>query len=88
MTKSIFRVGLDRMPLPMVLVRCRRCRRQAGQYREDSHGDGNWSYRDEGSCTCDPPVVLPQGDELVRLVKLARRRGQRADGKAPVKVTR
>ena len=82
------RVGFDRIPLPMVLVRCRRCRHPAALYCEDAQGDGGWSYRDEGSCTCDPPPVLPQGDELARLLKRARRIGHRADGRARVTVSR
>jgi hypothetical protein len=82
------RVGPEAISLPMVLVRCRRCRRPAGQYCEDAGGQGGWSYRDERSCSCEPPPVLPAGGELARLVKRARRRGHRADGKAPVSVTR
>jgi hypothetical protein len=72
----------------MVLVRCRRCHRPAGQYCQDARGQGEWRHRDQRFCSCDPPPVLPDGDELARLVKLARRRGQRADSKAPVSVTR
>jgi hypothetical protein len=83
------RTGFDRLPLPMVLVRCRRCRLPVGQYCEDSHGEGGWRRRDEErSCTCDPPPVLPEGDELARLLKRARRIRHRADGRARVTVSR
>jgi hypothetical protein len=82
------RVGPEAIPLPMVLVRCRRCHRPAGQYCEDAHGEGTWKHRDRGMCSCDSRTVLPEGQELSQLVKLARRRGQRADGKAPVSITR
>jgi hypothetical protein len=82
------RVGPEAIRLPMVLVRCRRCHRPAGRYCEDARGVGEWHYRDREACSCDPPPVLPDGPELARLVKLARRKGQRADGKAPVQVTR
>jgi len=80
--------GPEAVPLPMVLVRCRRCHRPAGCYWEDARGEGNWRHRDQRFWSCDPPPVLPDGDELTRLVKLARRRGHRAGGKTPVSVTR
>jgi hypothetical protein len=81
------RVGMDRIPFPLVLVRCRRCHRPVAVYCADSHGDGEWQRRNVAACTCDPPRVLPQGGELARLVKLARRKDS-TPGRAPVSVSR
>ena len=78
-------VGLNGIPLPWVLVRCRRCHQPVALYCEDAGGVvGEWRRRDEGSCACDPPVVLPDGQELARLVKKAQRAGP--DHGAPASV--
>jgi hypothetical protein len=82
-----WRVGVDRIPLLWVLVRCKRCHRPVAKYWEDLRGEGEWERRNEGACTCDPPPVLPQGGELARLVKLARRKDS-TPGRAPVSVSR
>ncbi len=60
------------LPFLRVLVRCKRCDRTVAKYFSDAHDEGYWQ---PGSCTCDPPPVLPQGTELAQLVRLARHKG-------------
>lgn len=81
------RFGLDKMPLPLVLVRCRRCHRPAGLFRADAHGTGSWRHDHNRHCRCDPATLLPTGTELDKLVAWARRVG-RSDGRAAVTVSR
>ena len=89
---SPWKTGWDRMPFPMVLVRCRHCHRWVSLYHADAHGDGYWKRPEREPCTCDPPPVLPQGGELDRLVRRARRIRRRGPttppGRAPVVVSR
>ena len=82
------RTGFDAMPLSLVLVRCRRCRKTAGLFSAGSGETGSWSHKERyRSCHCDPPPTLPAGDELDGLVAQARRK-MRYDGRAPVVVSR
>jgi len=81
------RLGFRYMPL--VLLRCRRCRRTAGLWSADADGRGNWESHPapQRRCRCDPPPELPQGAELDGLVAQARRR-KRYVGRAAVTVSR
>jgi hypothetical protein len=75
------------LPRPMVLVRCRRCRRPAATYWACPNGtEGEWKRRDIRPCSCDPPPRLPEGKELTKLVERARR-SDPSDGRAPVTVS-
>lgn len=82
-----FRIGFDQMPVPLVLVRCRRCHRTAGVWCADSTGAGAWRSRHRRRCRCDPPVELPDGEELDELIGQARR-SMRFDGRAALSVFR
>ncbi len=75
------------LPLPLVLVRCKRCRGLAGLFSADPSGAGAWSNDHRHRCRCDPPPQLPEGTELDGLVAQARRE-MRYDGRAPVTVFR
>lgn len=81
------RIGFDKMPLPLVLVRCRRCHRPAGLFCADASGSGSWRHDHHRHCHCDPATPLPTGTELDKLVARARR-GGRSDGRAAVTVSR
>ena len=75
----------------MVLVRCLRCRRPVAQYFVEADGAGEWRRRDIRPCRCDPPPVLPSGDELGKLVALGRARRENGFtdiARAPVSVSR
>ena len=83
--------GLAQMPLPMVLVRCRRCHRPVALYFVEHDDTGEWRRRDIRPCRCDPATLLPSGRELAGLVASARAR--RDDGftdiaRAPISVFR
>jgi hypothetical protein len=79
------------LPEPMVLVRCRRCRRPVGVYYVEADGTGEWRRRDVLRCRCDPAPELPSGDELGKLVASARARrdnGFTGMARAPISVSR
>lgn len=55
----------------LVHVRCLRCRKNAGVWKETLSGNGFWENHHANRCRCDPPPSLPEGEELDRLVEQA-----------------
>jgi hypothetical protein len=84
---KIFKLGEDEFPSALVQVNCRTCRKPVGLWRADSTGDGSWEQYRRHRCRCVPPVSLPEGDDLERLVARAWR-SMRPDGRTPVIVSR
>lgn len=78
--------GVDEIPIPLVLARCRRCRLPAGTFKAAKGGSGTWRHEGRRRCRCDPPPQLPMGTELDELVARAWR-GMRYDGRAVVTVS-
>ena len=66
------RIGFDAMPLPLVLVRCKRCHKTAGLFSAAAERCrllvAQGPHR---RCRCDPPPRLPEGAELDGLVAQA-----------------
>ncbi len=79
-------VGIENWPSPLVLARCRRCRKTAGLWCADADGEGEWRNDHRHRCRCDPPPELPKGKKLDALVAQARRCA-RDDGRAAVTVS-
>lgn len=76
-------IGFAQMPWSMVQVRCRRCKKivascLASQDGSGPYGMGKWQHRGRRECRCNPPVVLPEGEQLAVLLKRAREK--RASG--------
>jgi hypothetical protein len=86
-TINLARDGMDEFPFLLVQVNCRRCRKPVGQWRANARGEGSWSRHHRQRCRCEPPVSLPEGNDLEELVARARR-DPRPNGRAPVIVSR
>ncbi len=72
--------------IPLIAARCAHCYQLVARYcAPRSNGPGSWESGRNG-CTCDPAPVLPEGDELDRLVTRARRASKGFDVDAPVKI--
>jgi hypothetical protein len=61
----------DQLPVPLVRVRCRRCRRPFAVWNGNVLDEGEWQIGVRGSCHCDLPPKLPAGEDLVKLVETA-----------------
>ena len=79
----------------LVAVRCDRCYRlvatwwaqETEECDEHPPAAGKWVW-DRGTCRCDPPARLPEGDELAGYVEQARARldRPRRRGHAPLTI--
>ncbi len=83
-----YQPGLRNIPRPLLLVRCRRCRKTAGLWNENLNGQGHWKNRNDDQCRCQPQPELPVGDERRRLVAEALRRPPHPKGGARMTVSR
>jgi len=65
-------------PQPLIAARCKRCYQLVAKYWATSDEPGWWESvaPRRGGCTCDPPPVLPEGDELARLIARAHRKAR------------
>jgi hypothetical protein len=61
----------DELPVPLVRVRCRRCRRPFALWKANVLDEGEWQIDLRGRCQCDLPPKLPAGEELDKLVEIA-----------------
>lgn len=73
--------GIRDIQMPLLLVRCRRCRKAVALWRQSLNGHGCWEQKNEG-CRCQPQPELPVGDELGRLANEALRKPPHPQGGA------
>jgi hypothetical protein len=63
-----------RAPIRLIAARCKRCHHLVARYvgmPDDDGTPGHWEPAARRGCSCQPPPVLPEGEELAGLVARA-----------------
>ena len=60
--------GMEAWPVPLIMTRCHRCKKNAGLWHGSLNGRGSWYEHHDNRCRCVPPPSRPQGAELDELV--------------------